>query len=144
MPFIKVWVHYVWATKQRSPVLTKSIRHALFEHIKTNAKTKGIYLDRINGHAEHVHCLVSLSSDQTIEKVAQLLKGESSFWFNNRSGFAAPRLQWQDDYFAVSVGESGVDNVRAYIDNQEVHHQKKTFAQEYEEFISKYGFSVFG
>lgn len=144
MPFIKIWIHYVWATKQRLPVLTDIVRKPLFAHMKTNAQEKGIYLDRVNGYVDHVHCLVSLSSGQTIEKVAQLLKGESSFWLNNRSGLAGPKLQWQDDYFAVSVGESGLASVRAYIDNQEWHHQKKTFAQEYEAFISKYGFDVFG
>jgi REP element-mobilizing transposase RayT len=140
MPFIKAWVHYVWATKNREPVLTDSIRHILFSHIRANAKEKGIYIDRINGYIEHVHCLVSLSSNQTIEKVAQLLKGESSFWFNHQSGISPTPLYWQNDYFAVSVSESGVDKVRAYIDNQEEHHKKKTFAQEYDEFISKYGF----
>jgi REP element-mobilizing transposase RayT len=140
MPFIKAWVHYVWATKNREPVLTDSIRQILFSHIRANAKEKGIYIDRINGYIEHVHCLVSLSSNQTIEKVAQLLKGESSFWFNHQSGISPTPLYWQNDYFAVSVSESGVDKVRAYIDNQEEHHKKKTFAQEYNEFISKYGF----
>ena len=84
----------------------------------------------MNGYHEHVHCLVSLGSDQAIDKVAQLIKGESSFWLNNKSGLNAARLEWQDDYFAVSVGESVVDTVRAYIDNQVFHHQKKTFAEE--------------
>jgi REP element-mobilizing transposase RayT len=79
MPFIRVWIHYVWATKNRQAILTEDIRAALFNHIKQNAITKKIYLDRINGYTEHVHCLVSLGSDQTIEKVAQLLKVESSF-----------------------------------------------------------------
>jgi REP element-mobilizing transposase RayT len=71
----------------------------LFDHIRANAKEKKIFLDRINGYHDHVHCL----SDQTIEKVAQLIKGESSFGFNNKSGFTAARLQWQDEYFTVSV-----------------------------------------
>jgi REP element-mobilizing transposase RayT len=69
---------------------------------------------------------------------------ESSFWLNNKSGLQAERLEWQDEYFAVSIGESSLDTVRAYIDNQEVHHKKKTFAQEYDEFINKYGFKVYG
>ena len=66
------------------------------------------------------------------------------FWFNNKSGLNAPRLKWQDEYFAVSISESIVDTVRAYIDNQESHHKKKTFLQEYEEFIDKYKFQKFG
>lgn len=107
MPYIKVWIHYVWSTKNREPVLVDSIRDNLFDHIRQNARIKNIYLDRVNGYHEHVHCLVSLGSDQAIDKVAQLIKGESSFWLNNKSGLNAARLEWQDDYFAVSVGESG-------------------------------------
>lgn len=76
MPFIRVWIHYVWATKNRNQILTKDLRRILFDHIRQNAKTKAIYLDRVTGHLEHVHCLVSLGSSQTIDKVAQLLKGE--------------------------------------------------------------------
>ena len=141
MPFIRVWVHYVWATKERMPILVSPFRQELFNHIKDNAVKKNIFLDRINGYHDHVHCLVSLRSDQSIDKVAQLLKGESSFWFNNKSGFPAKKLTWQDDYFAVSVSESKLDVVRNYIDNQESHHQQKSFQDEYQEFISKYPFS---
>lgn len=140
MSFIRVWIHYVWATKNRTPVLTKDIRSAIHDHIRQNAKAKNIHLDRINGHVEHVHCLISLGSQQTIDKIAQLLKGESSNWLNHKSGLKAQRLDWQDEYFAVSISESGVDAVRAYIDNQEEHHKKKTFAGEYNELMSKYGF----
>ncbi|MBO9682128.1 MAG: hypothetical protein J7502_05575 [Flavisolibacter sp.] len=51
-----------------------------------------------------------------------------------------PKLEWQDEHFAVSVSESAIDTVRAYIDNQFNHHQKKTFTEEYEEFMKKYNF----
>lgn len=141
MPFIRVWIHYVWATKNRAPVLTKPIRTVLFEHILRNARDKGIYLDRVNGHLQHVHCLISLGSGQLIDKTAQLLKGEATHWFNNKSGLGAEKLEWQDDYFAVSIGESGLKNVQVYIDNQEAHHARKTFAQEYDELMAKYGFT---
>ena len=86
MPFIKVWIHFVWSTKNREAILKDNFRYPLFDHIKKNAQLKNIYLDRVNGYYDHAHCLVSLGSDQTIEKVAQLIKGESSFWFNNKSG----------------------------------------------------------
>ena len=144
MPYIRVWIHYVWSTKNRRRVLTDSFRDPLFDHIKQNARQKNIFLDRVNGYCDHVHCLVSLGSSQTIEKIAQLIKGESAFWFNNKSGFNTSRLEWQDEYFAVSVSESGLNNVRAYIDKQVNHHRKKTFDEEYNEFITKYGFEKFG
>ncbi|CAN5495867.1 hypothetical protein BH10BAC2_BH10BAC2_12600 [soil metagenome] len=127
MPYIRVWIHYVWAVKKRQPILSDPFRDKLFNHIRENAIVKDIYLDRVNGYVDHVHCLVSLGSDQTLEKVAQLIKGEASFWFNNKSGFNTDHLEWQDEYFAVSVSESMLDTVRVYIDNQVEHHQKKLF-----------------
>jgi putative transposase len=141
MPFIKVWVHLVWATKNRKPLLTSDIRQKVFAHIRENAKTKNIHIDVVNGHADHVHCLVNLNQEQTIAKVMQLIKGESSFWINKNS-VCKEKFKWQDEYFAVSVSESGLDKVREYIKNQEVHHTKKTFQQEYDEFMEKYGFEM--
>jgi putative transposase len=72
----------------------------------------------------------------------QLIKGESSFWIN-KEGLTQQKFEWQDEYFAVSVSESMIDKVREYIKNQEEHHKHKTFQQEYDEFISKYGFQKF-
>src|SRR5262245_36500730 len=115
MSYVRVWIHYVWSTKYRQPILKNEFREKLFDHMRQNAKSKNIYLDRINGYYDHVHCIISLASDQTIEKVAQLIKGESSFWFNNKSGFKTDRLEWQNKYFAVSVSESMLNIVRSYI-----------------------------
>ena len=138
MPLLKIWIHLVWATKNRAPVLTKDIREIIFKHIKENGKKKNIHVDFVNGHCDHVHCLVSLNAEQTIAKVVQLLKGESSYWAN-KNNLCEEKLAWQDEYFAVSVSESGVDRVREYIKNQEEHHRNKTFGEEYDEFIKKYG-----
>jgi REP element-mobilizing transposase RayT len=143
MPYIKVFIHYVWTTKGRQPFLrTKDIREAVWMHIKENAKHKGIYIDTIGGYSEHCHCLISLGTGQTIEKIAQLIKGESSFWINKQS-FIKSKFAWQDEYFAVSVSEKGVDNVRKYILGQEEHHKLVSFADEYNDFIEKYGFKDF-
>ena len=143
MPYIKVYIHFVWSTKDRVPYLdSKEKRKQVWEHIRENAKTKGIYIDFINGYQEHCHCLVSLGVDQTIEKIMQLIKGESSFWIN-KNNLTTEKFGWQDEYFAVSVSESIIDKVRDYIKNQEEHHRHKSYNEEYEEFISKYGFEKF-
>ncbi len=140
MPFLKVYIHCVWSTKNRIPYLhSKEIRLTVWNHIRENAREKGIFIDFINGYSDHCHCLVSMCSDQTIQKIVQLIKGESSFWIN-KNNLIAEKFDWQDEYFAVSVSESVVDKVRNYIKNQEEHHSKKTFEQEYDEFIVKYGF----
>ena len=140
MPFIKIYIHLVWSTYQRSPFLnTKELRYKVWKHIKENSKEKEIFIDTINGFSDHCHCLISLSSNQNIEKVVQLLKGESSFWIN-KNQMTVDKFQWQKEYFAISVSESMVDKVRNYINNQELHHQNKTYEQEYNEFIEKYKF----
>ena len=93
MPFVKVYIHFVWSTKNRIKYLeTQEIRNAMWQHIKENAKAKEIFVDYVNGFNNHCHCLVSLGTDQTISKVIQLIKGESAFWFNKQN-FIVEKLQ---------------------------------------------------
>ena len=143
MPFVKVYIHFVWSTKNRIPFLDSlELRQKVWQHIRTNAKQKGIFVDFVNGYSDHCHCLVSLGIDQTIQKLMQLIKGESSFWIN-KEGFTKQKFEWQDEYFAVSVSESVLEKTREYIKTQEEHHKTKTFQQEYDEFINKYGFEKY-
>lgn len=142
MPFVKVYIHIVWSTKNRVPFLnSKELRVKVWKHIKQNAEEKEIFIDVVNGYSDHCHCLISLSTNQTIEKVIQLIKGESSFWIN-KNNLTEEKFAWQDEYFAVSISESIVDKVRNYIINQEKNHLTKSFSEEYEEFISKYNFKL--
>ena len=116
MPYVKVWMHIVWSTKNRLPFLTDSIRPTVFQHIRENAKKKDIFLDFINGYREHVHALISLGADQTIAQIVKLLKGESSHWINS-NGLLRSKFAWQREYFCVSVSESMLDKTRNYIRN---------------------------
>lgn len=134
MPYVRIWIHLVWSTKNRKPTLKRDVRQKVFDHIKSNAREKGICIDRIGGYLEHVHALISLAPDQATAKVAQLIKGESSHWINERS-LSPSKFEWQDEYFAVSVSESMLGKVRQYIHTQEEHHRRKSFAEEYEEFL---------
>jgi REP element-mobilizing transposase RayT len=143
MPYTKVYIHFVWSTKNREPFLdSPDLRSKVWNHILDNAKKKNIFIDFINGYQEHCHCIVSLGIDQTLQKIMQLIKGESSYWIN-KQGLTKNKFEWQDEYFAVSVSESLVDKVRDYIKNQEEHHMHKTFQHEYDEFIRKYNFGKF-
>lgn len=141
MSFINVYVHYVWATHNRNPYLTNEIRHDVFNHIRENAKTKNIYIDFINGYIDHIHCLVSLGDKLSIGEIAQLIKGESSFWIN-KNKLTKQKFGWQDEYLAVGVGDDKLKIVRNYIAMQEEHHKKVTFNQEYDKFIKRYGFDI--
>jgi putative transposase len=142
MPWVRVWIHFVWSTKNREPYLNSDIRQEVFGHIRDNARAKNIHLDSMNGHVDHVHCLVSLGTDQTIEKIMQLIKGESSFWVN-KSDLCKTKFGWQDEYFAVSVSEANVPAVRKYIANQEEHHRTNSFDEEFEGFMKRAGFQRF-
>jgi len=142
MPWVKVWIHFVWATKNREPFLTDEIRDRVFHHIRENAKEKEIYIDFIGGYVDHVHCLIALGADQTIEKIMQLIKGESSVWIN-KTNLCKTKFEWEDEYFAVSVSETFVDTVRNYIASQEEFHRSKSFDTEFKGFMRRAGFQRF-
>ena len=142
MAYVKNWLHCVWGTKNRTPYLSGGIKNKVTDHIKVNAKEKGIYIDIINGYNEHIHCLISLNPDIALSKVIQLIKGESSYWINKKN-ITGSKFCWAVEYYAVSVSESHIHRVRNYIKNQEEHHRRKSWQEEYEEFIEKYGFERF-
>jgi putative transposase len=141
MSHVKIRVHLVFTIKNRDPLLTKEIRSNVHAHIAKNCREKEIYLKAVNGYSEHVHCLISVGKDQCISKIAQLIKGESSFWIN-KNNMTRSKFAWQDDYWAVSIGEPQVERVLNYIQNQEAHHSKKLFDKEVEEFMQKYGWNL--
>jgi len=109
-------------------------------HIKENAVSKSILIDRVNGHHDHIHVLMLLKYDYSISKQMQLLKGESAYWAN-QNGLVKNKLEWGDKYFAASISDGKIDFVRAYIDNQQEHHKKVTFEDEYKEFITALGYT---
>jgi len=141
MSFLKIWIHLVFSTKNRKPFLTKDIRYKVHQHIIENCKEKDIFILAVNGYTDHLHCLISLGKEQSIAKIAQLIKGESSFWIN-KNEICKTKFSWQDDYFAVSVSESQVETVKKYIQNQEEHHSKASFSNEVDEFMKKYNWDI--
>ena len=138
MSYVRIWIHGVFATKHREPLLTDAVRPALCEHILLNARKKQLFLDCVNGYHEHLHCLFQLPGARDVGETIQLLKGESSFWMNHEQN-PSQRFAWQDDYFAVSVSESQVETVRRYIHRQEDHHRSHSFEEEAEAFGRKFG-----
>ena len=142
MPFVKVWLHFVWSTKGRYPYLADEIRTKVFEHIRQNAREKGIHIDFINGYLDHIHCLISLGTDQTLSWIMPSIKGESSFWIN-KNKLTKARFAWQDEYFVVSVNEDTLPSVRRYIAKQEEHHKTVSFDDEFEGFLKRAGFQKF-
>jgi REP element-mobilizing transposase RayT len=142
MAYVKIWLHCVWGTKNRTRFLLGDRKGEVINHILINAREKGIYIDFLNGHTEHLHCLLSMNQDQSLSKVMQMIKGESSFWINKNS-VIKDKFEWAEEYYGVSVSKSHVKFVREYIKNQEQHHRNKSWDEECDEFMVKYGFNKF-
>jgi REP element-mobilizing transposase RayT len=121
MSLTKIYVHGVFGTKYRMPVLQEQRRGILLQHIRENAIEKSICIDTINGAIDHIHILLKLSSDQSVKTVMQLIKGESSRWSNEHIIFRE-KLIWSRGYYAASVDPARIGITRRYIATQEAHH----------------------
>ncbi|MES2332924.1 MAG: transposase [Bacteroidota bacterium] len=141
MSFVKIWVHAVWGTKNRERILLTEPRKLICHHIQQNASVKGFHVNEVNGYLEHVHCLMLLKADWNIGKQMQMIKGEAANWVN-KNGILQQKLEWADEYFAASVSEGKLDILRNYIRNQEEHHRKISFEEEYSHFLKTFGNNV--
>ena len=136
--YSRCWIHLIWGTLNREKLLNKDAAPRLSRHLAEYADTKGVYMKINYINADHVHALIDLPTNMSIEELVQLLKGSSSHRVNaNRilpGKFARGR-----GYGAFSVSESNVIQVGAYIAGQEEHHRVRTFADELREFIERHG-----
>jgi len=128
--YSSLWVHLVWSTKNREPILTPSLKHEVFIVINNIATDHEIYLDCINGVEDHVHLLIRLRTDQAVADVVKTIKGNSWEYFKNDLD---KYVSWQDGFAAFSVSPGNLKQVRSYIYNQERHHKDKSFSDELKE-----------
>jgi len=119
-------------------MLTKPAAVKASRFLTGYSREKGIYMKTNYFNAEHVHALIDLPTSKSIEEVMKLLKGSSSHWINENR-LLRGKFSWGRGYGAFSVSHSHVERVAAYIAGQADHHHKKTFSQEFESFVKKYG-----
>ncbi len=136
--FNKIWIHSIWSTKERLPLIYQSIESKIYQFIDEQLREQGCPVRIINGMPDHIHCLFLLNPQKSISEVIKQIKGSSSH-FINQSNLVSDRFAWQTGYAAYSVSESLVEKAFHYINNQKQHHLKKTFLQEYNEFLKLYG-----
>lgn len=136
--YSRCWLHLIWETLRREPMLDKRAAAKASTNLSDYAFQKGIYMKINYFNADHSHALIDLPTNLTIEQIVQLLKGSSSHWINENK-LIRGRFAWGRGYGAFSVSHSDVDRVAGYIARQDEHHRKRTFAQEYEIFIERYG-----
>ena len=128
-----IYIHAIWCTADREPVLTPVIRKVFFPYIMQTASSRGIQLLALNGTANHVHCLCKLMPTQTTGGVISQLKTGSESWLNSNQLLAAP-FHWDEFYAAYSVSPSTIDKAVEYIQKQEDYHQHKSLEEELEAF----------
>ena len=137
--YSKCWIHVVWSTLNREKLLPeKEIRKKVSDYLYEYARTKKIFMKKNYVNSDHVHALIDLPTGISVEDMMHLLKGSSSHWIN-QSDLLKTKFSWGRGYGAFTVSESVLNKVVQYIENQEEHHKKKTFTEEYEGFIRAYG-----
>ena len=134
----KVYVHAVFSTKGREPVLADPWRDELFHVLGGTANQNGCQSLIVGGVADHVHMLFQLSRTITIADALKSIKVSSSAWVNQSRGLPV-QFQWQAGYAVFSVSQSQVEVVREYIRRQPEHHATKSFQDELREWLRRYG-----
>ncbi len=135
----KFYTHITFSTKDRFPFLNeKNVRKEMHAYAGGICKTLDSQPIIVGGIADHIHILCLLSKNHALAKVIGELKRVSSIWVKTK-GEMLTKFHWQSGYEAFSIGRSEVDVVRAYIENQEEHHKKKTFQEEFRTFLQEYG-----
>jgi len=133
----RVLVHLIFSTKHRIPALSPEIRPELHAYLVGILKNVDCPALQAGGVADHVHLFFGLSRTRTTAQVVETLKTSSSKWIKTK-GASFTDFHWQSGYGAFSVSQSDADSVVAYIRNQEAHHQKVTFQEEYRRFLERY------
>jgi putative transposase len=135
--YSRVWLHLVWATLERRPLITPSAAVKLSGYLTRYASEKGVHM-RINFvNREHVHAVIDLPTHLCVEETMQLLKGGSSHWINENS-LLSGKFGWGRGYGAFSVSHSGMGAVSKYVANQQEHHRKRSFLEELRQFVERY------
>ena len=132
MSYTNLLYHIVYATKERTPLITKVLRPRLHEYLGGTVRGLGGIALEINGMPEHVHLLVKLKPTISVSEFLSKLKSNSSGWAGRQT---AGRFGWQARYGAFTVSESQVERVRGYIRKQENHHRKTSFEEEFKALL---------
>ena len=128
-----VWVHLVWATKHRTPLITPGLKHERYSILRGIAEAKGYHLNFINGVEDHIHLLMRIPPQFAISTLVRELKGVSHMIIRKRN-LSGAYFHWQDGYAAFSVSPKDLDAVRDYIRFQERHHANISFETEWERY----------
>ena len=133
----QIYVQTVFAVKYRAAMIDSEWKSKLFAVIGNLINEAGCKTIIINGVQDHVHCLIGLKPVVSVSELMKTVKAKSSKYINDNK-LTAVRFEWQEGYGVFSYGQSQIDSVFKYIQNQEEHHKKQTFIEEYLIFLKKF------
>jgi len=132
-----VLIHLIYSTKDREPLLVEQIRDELHRYKAAILKELHSPAVLINSVEDHVHILLALARTESVSHVVEQSKTGTSKWLKTK-GNNLSQFYWQSGYAAFSVSQSNVDAVVKYIGNQREHHRRKTFQEEYRDFLARH------
>ena len=135
--FTQLYIHLIFAPEYRERLLVKEIRSDVFSYISGILTNRGHKSIIINGTLDHIHIFFGENPNDKISDLVGCIKRDSSTFINEKNWFRG-KFHWQDGYGAFSYSRSQLDAVYKYIANQEQHHQKITFKEEYTELLKKF------
>ncbi len=133
----QMYIQAVFAVKYRKAVLHKDWRKDIFAVIGNLINETGCKTIIVNGVEDHVHCFLGLKPTVSISELMKTVKAKSSKYINDNN-FLLDRFEWQVGYGAFSYSQSHINRVYKYIENQEEHHRKKSFKEEYLKYLDEY------
>jgi putative transposase len=128
--YTQLSTHVVFAVKGRENILNAKLRPELFKYISGILSKNNQYSLAVNGYKDHVHMFFEMTPSKSLSDIVRIVKTNSSKWINE-NGFIASKFSWQEGYGGFAYSRSHRDAVIKYIINQEEHHQKQTFREEY-------------
>lgn len=135
--YSQIYLHVVFAVKGRRNSISKNWKDELYKYITGIITNKNQKLMTINGMPDHIHILLGIKPSCNLSDLMRDIKANSSKWINEKQ-FTNDKFKWQTGFGAFSISQSQIKNVANYIDNQETHHAKKSFKDEYIDFLKAY------
>lgn len=136
--YTQIHLQFVIVVKYRDGLIHPSFKDELYQYLTAIIQSYGHKLLAINGVPDHIHILIGMRPSQSISDLMRDVKRSSSKWINERK-FLKVKFEWQEGYGAFSYSKSDIKNVIHYIENQEQHHAKKAFRDEYWELLNLFG-----
>ncbi|MBU1298070.1 MAG: IS200/IS605 family transposase, partial [Bacteroidetes bacterium] len=135
--YTQIYIHTVFTVQNRMCLIHKSWKDELYKYITGIVKANKHKLIAINGMPDHLHILIGMKPHQSLSDLMQDIKGSSSKWINEKK-FLKTKFQWQQGYGAFSYSHSHLNKIIKHIQDQEIHHKKKTFKEELKRILTAY------